>query len=825
MKVMNGISSITPSRRLLLASGILTVALGLSACGSGVSTADNPQTVAQNVVDYAGPPPSTDDVQSFKINLWDNVKSNNRCGSCHTVGGQSPAFARTDDVNMAYEAANAIVDLTDPANSRMVGKVAGGHNCWLDSDAACGEILTTWITAWAGETAAGGGRAIELKPPVIKDPGNSKNFPDDPATFASTVYPLLTEYCSRCHVSSANSPQSPYFASADVNEAYAAVQSKIDLDNPDDSRLVIRLLDEFHNCWSDCSANGNEMLEAIEALAGGIEPTQIDPSLVVSKALTLYDGVVASGGNRYEANVVGMWEFKTGQGAVAYDTSGVEPALNLNLSGDISWFGGWGIEIKGGKAQGSTSSSKKLHDMIKATGEYSVEAWIVPANVTQEDARIITYSAGDMARNFSLMQRLYTYEHYNRSSISDGNGDPRLATNADDEDLQASLQHVVATYDPVEGRKIYVNGAYTEDMDGAGGGTLNDWDDTFAFVIGNEASNDGQWQGIVRLVAIHNRTMTAEQVAQNFEAGVGEKFLLLFYVGDVVNVPESYIMFEVSQYDNYSYLFNKPVFLSLDPNASPDGIPVQGMLLGINGAEAQVGQVYGNMDETVSAASYTETGQVLSQLGTIVGLQKGPDQDEFFLSFEQLGAFSNVRVEALPLAPAPPPDGDPEPAIGIRTFDEINATIAAITTVSTQQTDVKQTFEIVKQQLPVVENIETFSSAHQVGIAQLAIEYCNALVDDNALRSAYFPGFDFTAAANVAFNGAAQRSLVLNPLITRTLNSNVGSQPDPADTRVHLDSLIDTLTSCGAGCPAGRTATVVKAVCAAAVGSAPMLVQ
>ncbi|MDH3842105.1 MAG: hypothetical protein OES35_14435, partial [Chromatiales bacterium] len=282
---------------------------------------------------------------------------------------------------------------------------------------------------------------------------------------------------------------------------------------------------------------------------------------------------------------------------------------------------------------------------------------------------------------------------------------------------------------------------------------------------------------------------------------------------------------EVSQCDNYSYLFNKPVFLSLDPNASPDGIPVQGMLLGINGAEAQVGQVYGNMDETVSAASYTETGQVLSQLGTIVGLQKGPDQDEFFLSFEQLGAFSNVRVEALPLAPAPPPDGDPEPAIGIRTFDEINATIAAITTVSTQQTDVKQTFEIVKQQLPVVENIETFSSAHQVGIAQLAIEYCNALVDDNALRSAYFPGFDFTAAANVAFNGAAQRSLVLNPLITRTLNSNVGSQPDPADTRVHLDSLIDTLTSCGAGCPAGRTATVVKAVCAAAVGSAPMLVQ
>ncbi len=825
MKVMNSTPNVTLSGRLLMGAGALIATLALSACGSGVSTEENPRTTTREVIDYAGPPPNTDDVQSFKINLWDNVKANNRCGSCHNEGGQAPSFARTDNVNTAYEEANKIVDLTDPGESRMVAKVAGGHNCWLDSDAACGEILTTWITAWAGETAAGGGRTIELKAPIIKDPGNSKNFPDNSGAFAATVYPLLTEYCSRCHTSSANSPQSPYFASADVDEAYAAVQSKIDLDTPEDSRLVIRLREEFHNCWSDCESDGAEMLAAIEALAGGIEPTQIDPSLVVSKALRLYDGVVASGGNRYEANVIGMWEFKTGQGAVAYDTSGVEPALNLNLSGDISWFGGWGIEIKGGKAQGSTASSKKLHDMIKATGEYSIEAWIVPANVTQEDARIITYSAGDTARNFSLMQRLYTYEHYNRSSVSDGNGDPRLATNADDEDLQASLQHVVATFDPVEGRKIYVNGAYTEDLDAAGSGTLNDWDDTFAFVVGNEASNDGQWQGIVRLVAIHNRTMTAEQIAQNFEAGVGEKFLLLFYVGELVNVPEAYIMFEVSQFDNYSYLFNKPMFISLDPNASPDGIPIKGMLLGINGAEAQVGQVYGNMDVTVDSANYTETGQPLSPLGTIVGLQKGPDQDEFFLSFEQLGAFSNVRVEALPIAPAPPPDSDPEPVIGIRTFDEINSTIAAITTVSTQQTDVKQTFEIVKQQLPVVENIETFSSAHQVGIAQLAIEYCNALVDDNVLRAAYFPGFNFGESVDVAFNGAAQRDLVLNPLVTRTLNTNVGSQPDPADTRAHLDNLIDTLTSCGAGCPAGRTETVVKAICAAAVGSAPMLVQ
>ena len=40
---------------------------------------------------------------------------------------------------------------------------------------------------------------------------------------------------------------------------------------------------------------------------------------------------------------------------------------------------------------------------LPISGEYSIEAWVVPANVTQEGpARIISYSAGDSNRNFTL---------------------------------------------------------------------------------------------------------------------------------------------------------------------------------------------------------------------------------------------------------------------------------------------------------------------------------------------------------------------------------------------------------------------------------------
>ena len=86
------------------------------------------------------------------------------------------------------------------------------------------------------------------------------------------------------------------------------------------------------------------------------------------------------------------------------------------------------------------------------------------------------------------------------------------------------------TYDPVDGRRIYVNGIDTRDADPAAGGTLGDWDDTFALVLGNEPSGDRQWQGVLRMAAIHNRALTPTQVQQNFDAGVGEKFYLLFNV-------------------------------------------------------------------------------------------------------------------------------------------------------------------------------------------------------------------------------------------------------------------------------------------------------
>jgi hypothetical protein len=182
----------------------------------------------------------------------------------------------------------------------MVQKVQGGHNCWLANNDACADILTTWISAWAGASVAGGTSGVALKAPCAQGsgleqelPGVAGAVPDDgvPAPARSTARAATRRPRPR--------RQSPFFASSDVDEAYAAVKVKINLDQPALSRLVVRLRNEFHNCWSDCAANSTTMEAAITAFANQVPVTQIDSSLVVSKAMKLPDGIVASGGNRY----------------------------------------------------------------------------------------------------------------------------------------------------------------------------------------------------------------------------------------------------------------------------------------------------------------------------------------------------------------------------------------------------------------------------------------------------------------------------------------------------------------------------------------------
>ncbi|MBL4632011.1 MAG: LamG domain-containing protein, partial [Paraglaciecola sp.] len=754
-----------------------------------------PAPTGNTPITYSGPVPATPDVTQFKLALWDNISSPQRCGACHIQDSQSPNFARNDDINLAYNAAILLADFTSPEDSILVTKVAAGHNCWLTSDAACADIMTTWIGNWAAiENVL---NEIQLEAPIAKEPGANKNFPADSQIFSDTVYPLLATYCASCHTQSATIPISPYFASSDIAQAYEASKARIDLDTPVNSRFVGRIRDEFHNCWSDCTSNANELLSAIQNMADGIETTELDEATIHSKALTLFDGTLATGGGRFESNVIAKWEFKTGSGTTAFDTSGIEPAINLTLNGDVSWLGGWGIQLTNGKAQGSTSSSKKLHELITTSGEFSIEAWVVPANVSQEGpARIISYSGGADTRNFTLGQTLYNYDYLLRTNKTDLNGQPALSTADAAEVLQASLQHVVVNYDPVNGRQIFVNGRFTGDTDNTETGNFNSWNDSYAFVLGNEVSGDIPWAGSIRMVAIHSRVLSSEQITQNFDVGIGQKFFLLFEVSEITGIAQSYVVLEVSQFDSYSYLFSQPFFISLDDNASITDIPLQGMRIGINGREPIVGQVYKNLEVQLTQADYIAgRGQKLSTLGTIIPIEKGAGVDEFFLTFEVLAEQTNVLIEASPPAPAASIDLAAQAQIGIRNFAEIHASMSTVTGVPMSNSAVKATFEQLKQQLPSVTNMDGFLASNQMAVTQLAIKYCDQLVEIQSLRDSYFSGFNFNQNAASAFT-AQGRNLIFTPLTSNMLGNNLTDQPSHGAVIDELDKLVTRLTDC-----------------------------
>lgn len=870
---------------------ILAQACSIDSGGGGSERqVDTTSTGGSSGFVYEGPAPATDEIQNFKVAFYDPLVDSNRCGECHTPGGTGTVtFVDQGNVNQAWQQARTVVNLDDPAASEVVSRVANGHNCWLAANqaATCATTITGYIERWA-EAGVDTTATVQLSPRRAYSPGATRVLPathDDvlalglDLTASDQLLDLLSQYCADCHSDTAVIPQAPFFASDKLELAYAALRGKVDLVAPQQSRLVLRLYPESHNCWSDCETNAATLQNAITTLAGAVPPTEVDPQLLTSTAQVLgEDGLEANSGGRHDIDLVAKWEFREGTGTTTADTSGVLPEIPLTLSGEFSWLAGWGVRLVDGKAQGGAVASTKLFEKIGGSGEYSIEAWVAPANVTQEDAWIVGYAGGPDSRNFLLSQNLYNYLAYNRSSVTDDNtgGEPPLMTDDDAQLAQATLQHVVMTFDPVDGRKIFVNGTFSGDVDVSGGGLLNSWNESFALVLGNTTSNGNPWAGAIRMVAIHNRALTPEQVIQNFDVGVGQKYYLMFSVAELLDMEGvchemtagertnyCYVVFEVSQFDQASYLFDTPFFVNINPDGGSVDFDLAGIRLGINGKLAQIGQAFVNVQEQVNSSA-SGVIQELASLGTVIALESGADQDTFFLAFDNLNGLSGNADDGVKRSFEQSLTGLPAPDIGMRTFDEINASLAVLTGVPVASNSVSpvtgktvgETYAIVRRALPGSADFNAFLSSHLMAATQLTAAYCDALVQDVALRQAIFgPPSSFDFNRPVADAGIDWRSAIVAPLVDRAINSGLLSQQYRSNIIDEVELLItddrdlkpyinlngqwvsdpnpaahnkrDGLIYCAndATCPASRTADVVKAACTSVLGSAVVLMQ
>ncbi len=652
------------------------------------------------------------------------------------------------------------------------------------------------------------------------------------AAFVANVHPITTQYCVTCHVGSG--PGFPHIAHPDGETAFRAVidNQKVNLLDPSRSRLVQRLRTDRHFCWNDCALDADQMQAAIQAWADLVVVTTppdpnapgntIPTTIISSDGRSLLSATLAPSG-RFDGNPIALWKLEEGAGAIALDTSMVGPTMNLALDGEVAWVSGGGLEFNGGKAMANATDSRKLYNELASgsgTQEYSIEAWLIPANTTQEGpARIITYANGTGERNFMLGQVMYNYVARNRSVNPDvnANGDPSLSTADADEDLQAMLQHVVLTYDQTRGRRIFVNGVFTDDVDETPADLLLNWNQDYRFALGNEVSNNRTWLGIVKFVAIYETVLSEAVMLQNYLAGASRRYTLRFGL-DGALAPNAYVEFTVSEFDAYSYLFCAPVLNT----AGLTGFNVQTVRISVNGVAPVASQSFRMLNTAI-----TQTSTRLSTQCQVVPKDLGADQDVFHIFFDTLGSASLPMADLPGSPPAPPVAVSPSAGIGIRDFAEINDSMSELTGVPVTNAAVRATYLELVQALPSDNDVEAFVSAHQMGISRLALDYCDQMVESSGLRNSFFGvGFDWTQPATT-FAATGPRDQIINPLSAKMLGTGLANQPTAAEVRPHLDTLLDQLTAgCTAmSCPASTTRNVVKGVCASVLSSAAVQIH
>lgn len=276
-----------------------------------------------------------------------------------------------------------------------------------------------------------------------------------------------------------------------------------------------------------------------------LEQDKEDPNLVIaSKTITITNSgyyllkcFVDNGGLTGESEInleiaarvtdglQALYTFNTGKDRIIYDVSGSTAPLNLTApeDNDLKWqVGSGGLEILDTAA--SSTSANHLTEVLKKNNTITLEAWLIPASDNAPGLRrILTLSSGRAERNFMLAQTGKTFQAGLRTTykfVTDANADLRPIS--DDGAIQSNeLIHVALTRAKTNDAKLYINGKLVKERSIMG--NFSHWDNTFQLALGNELGQDGEadtrWQGVYRLVAIYDRTLSAEEILQNFDFG------------------------------------------------------------------------------------------------------------------------------------------------------------------------------------------------------------------------------------------------------------------------------------------------------------------
>jgi hypothetical protein len=223
---------------------------------------------------------------------------------------------------------------------------------------------------------------------------------------------------------------------------------------------------------------------------------------------------------RVTAGLVALYTLEEGKGDLVNDVSRVDELLNLKIRDpqNVSWIPG-GLAIRKSTILGSAGPGAKIFGRCRETNAITIEAWIRPANAAQGGpSRIVTLSRGGSVRNFTLGQEGARYDVRLRTTENDENGcSPSMPSKGG---VETRLTHVVYTRSAEGNATVYLDGR--KNAETTIPGSLSNWEGSFQFGIANEFVDDRTWLGEIHLVAIYDRTLSAEEIQQNFSCGANE---------------------------------------------------------------------------------------------------------------------------------------------------------------------------------------------------------------------------------------------------------------------------------------------------------------
>lgn len=170
-----------------------------------------------------------------------------------------------------------------------------------------------------------------------------------------------------------------------------------------------------------------------------------------------------------------------------------------------------------------------------------------------------------------------------------------------------------------------------------------------------------------------------------------------------------------------------------------------------------------------------------------------------------------------PLNLPTPPALEDEIDVGVKSFEQIYFSMATLTGVNPSDTTLQKLYNEIIVQLPPDNNVQNFAAANQVAITKLAAEFCEKLLETQALRVIIWPSIDFAKNPVQSFT-PTNKTLVVNQAIDKFMPPLEALAK--ASTTQELTRLFDELLTGEDLNSSTTTKKVVKGMCIATMASA-----